>query len=137
MWIGLLDKIRGKEKDMSPIVAELQAVKLEISKIPEAHPTYALVMGPGARTAREQIPLLCGSIAAAIEALQTGLIFGGTPIPKGVSRSVCAVDLLKRSASRTRDPAFVGLLSTIINPDGLAELKKCADELNRIAEKIR
>lgn len=135
--MGFLGRIRGKDKDMAPIISELEALKVKISKIPKTYPTYALVVGPGARTAKEQIPLICGSIDGAIRALQTGLISEDNPVPKGVNRTLFASDFLKLSVNKTKSPAFIGLVSTTINPDGIVELKKYMDELAGIAEKVR
>ena len=130
--MGFLDKLRGKDKGALTIIPELEALKSKIARIPDDYPVYALVMGPGAGTARQQIPTICQVIDDAIKALQTGLDIHNRSITKP---QIAAG--LKRLVDQTSGPAFIGLVSTVINFDGIEELKRCMNELNRIAEKIR
>jgi len=130
--MGFLDRLRGKDKGTLTIIPELQALKSKIAKIPEDYPVYALVMGPGASTARQQIPTICQVIDDAIKALQTGLDIHNRPITK---LQIAAG--LKRLIYQTREPAFIGLVSTVIDFNGIEELKRCMNELDKTADKIR
>ncbi len=134
--MGLFGK-RREDKDTETIISDLEALKARISKIPETYPTRAVVAGPGANTAREQIPMIRGGIGASVNVLRTGRVSDDMPIPKGLNRFLFASDLLKNAVGKARDPAFVGLVSTVINLDGVAELRKCIDELDKIAQKVR
>ncbi len=128
---------RGGDKNIAAIISELEALKARVSKIPETYPTGAVVVGPGANTAREQIPMVRGFIGAAADVLQTGRVTDGVPIPKGLNKFLFASDLLRNAVSRARSPTFIGLASTVTNFDGIAELRKCVDEAEKISQKIR
>jgi hypothetical protein len=130
--MGFLDRLRGKDKGTLIITSELQALKSKIAKIPEDYPVYAFVTGPGAITARQQIPTVCQVIDDAVKALQTGLDIHNRPITKP---QIAAG--LKRLVYQTKEPAFIGLVSIVVGFDGIEELKRCMDELNKTAEKIR
>jgi hypothetical protein len=46
-------------------------------------------------------------------------------------------DGLKRLVDATRQPAFIGLISTVFSPAGVSELERYMNELERIASRIK
>lgn len=121
--MGLFDKLRGKD-ETSEIVQELLALKSKVSKIPQAYSTSALVFGAGAGKTREQIPTISAVIDDAVKALRKGLDVHNRPITRPQ-----IADGLKRLIVATRRPAFIGLISTVIDPAGISELEKYMNEL--------
>jgi len=129
--MGLFDKLLGKD-ETSEVVKELLALKSKISKIPQVYSTSALVFGPGAGQAREQIPTICAVIDDAVKALRKGLNVHNRPITRPQ-----IADGLKRLVVATRQPAFIGLTSTVIDPPGISELEKYMNEMEQIASRIK
>jgi hypothetical protein len=129
--MGIFDKRFGKSKT-SEIVQGLLTIKSKIYGLPQTHQTGALVFGAGASKAQEQIPTICAVIDDAVKALKTGLDVHNRPI----SESQIA-DGLKRLVDATRQPAFVGLISTVLSYTGISELEKYMNELERIASRIK
>lgn len=129
--MGMFGKIFGKDKT-SEIVRELQALKSKVSEIPQRYPTGAFTFGAGVGTAQEQIPTICAVIDDAVKALEKGLDVHNRPITRPQ-----IADGLRRLVAATRRPAFVGLVSAVLNADGVSELEKNMSELEQIANKIR
>lgn len=128
--MGRFGKIFGKDKT-SEIVHELQVLKSKVSEIPQRYPSGAFTFGAGAGTAREQIPTICAVIDDAVKALEKGLDVHNRPITRPQ-----IADGLKRLVAATRRPAFIGLVSAVLNADGVSKLEKYMDELEQIASKI-
>lgn len=118
-----------KDKATSEIIAELQALKSKILRIPQIYPTRAKVTG--ANTAKKEIPAVCQVIDDAIRALQTGLDIYDKPITKP---QIAAG--LKRLVDQTRRPLWVGSTSLAISVQGIFEVKKYMNKLEEIASKI-
>jgi len=109
----------------------LQALKSEIAGMPQKYSAGAVTFGAGASKAQEQIPTICAVIDDAINALETGLDTHNLPIKKSQ-----IADGLKRLVAATRQPAFIGLVSTALTPTGVSELERYMNELEQIANKI-
>lgn len=129
--MGIFGKVFGKSKT-SGIVKELQAVKAKVSELPQAYATGASIFGAGASKAREQIPTICAVIDDSIKALEKGLDVHN----RHITRSQTA-DGLRRLVAATRRPAFIGLVSTVLNPFGIRKLTDYMNELERITNKIK
>jgi hypothetical protein len=128
--MGRFGKIFGKD-NTSEIVHELQVLKSKVSEIPQSYPSGAFTFGAGAGTARKQIPTICAVIDDAVKALEKGLDVHNRPITRPQ-----IADGLKRLVAATRRPAFIGLVSAVLNADGVSKLEKYMDELEQIASKI-
>lgn len=120
---------RGKT---SGIVQELLTLKSKISELPQKYQTGALVFGAGAGKAQEQVPTICAVIDDAVKALEKGTDVHNQPITKPQ-----IADGLKRLVAATRQPAFIGLTSTVLSPTGVSQLEKYMNELEQIASGIR
>jgi len=130
--MGIFDKLFGKKKITSEIVQELLTLKSKISELPQKYQTNALTFGAGVGKAQEQIPTLCAIIDDFVSALKTGLDRHNKPITKPYVASE-----LKRLVAHTRQAAFIGLVSTVLNPTGVNKLEKYMNELEQIASKIK
>jgi hypothetical protein len=128
--MGIFGRLR-KSKE-SELIGELESLKAKLSKLPQEYSTGAFTFGQGVSTAQEQIPIICANIDDAIKALEKGVDRSNRPI----TRSQIA-DGIRRLVIATRRPAFVGLVSTVLNPMGVRELESCMDELVQIAVKIK
>ena len=129
--MGIFGKMFGKDKT-SDIVRELETLKSRISEIPQKYSTEAFVFGAGVGTAKEQIPTICAVIDDAVKALEKGLDVHNQPITRPQMANG-----LKRLVTATQRPAFIGLVSAVLNADGVSELEKGMSELEQIANKIR
>ena len=125
--MGIFNRSKGSE-----ITQELIALKFKISEVPQKFQTGASVFGAGEGKAQEQIPIICTVIDDTVKALKTGLDIHNRPITKSQ-----ITDGLKRLVAATRQPAFIGLVSVVLNPDGIIELEKYMKELERIANRIK
>jgi len=130
--MGILDKLFGKQKTTSGIVQELLTLKSKTSELPQKYQTGASVFGTGAGKAQEQIPTICSVIDDTVKALGKGLDVHNQPITKPQ-----IADGLKRLIAATQQPAFIGLVSTVLSPEGIGELEKYMNELERIASRIK
>lgn len=106
-------------------------LKAELSSLTTKYPSTGVSFGGGAVQAQEQIPIICQNIDDAIKALNTGQDPHGNPISK---RQI--TDGLKRLVAATRNPAFVGLVTVVLNSDGIQQFEHLMSELERIAENI-
>lgn len=106
-------------------------LKAELSALTTKYPSSGFTFGGGAAQAQEQIPTICRNIDDAIGALNTGFDPHGNPITKAQ-----ITDGLKRLVEATRNPAFVGLVTVVLNSDGIQQLEHLMSELKRIAENI-
>jgi len=120
------------KKGTSEIVQELLALKSKISLLPQKYSTGDLVFGAGAGKAQEQIPTICAVIDDAVKALEKGLDIHNRPITKSQ-----IADGLKRLVDATRRPAFVGLISAVLSSEGISELEKYINELERVTRRIK
>lgn len=125
--MGIFDRSKTSE-----IAQELLALKSKISELPQKFQTGTSVFGAGAGKAQEQIPTLCAVIDDAVKALKTGLDIHNRPITKPQ-----ITDGLKRLVTATRQPAFIGLVSVVLSPNGVIELEKNMKELEKIANRIK
>ena len=118
----------GARRNISEIIQELEILKSKISELPKKYPTGTFTFGAGAGRAQEQIPLICRNIDEAIRALTTGL----DPYNRPITKSQVA-DGLNRLVNSTKNPAFVGLMSGILDSQGIRTLENCMSELEQIA----
>lgn len=123
--------IFGKSKT-SEIVQELLILKSKISELPQEYQTDAFTFGAGVGKAQEQIPTICAVIDDAVKALEKGLDVHNQLVTKPQ-----IADGLKRLVDATRQPAFIGLISTVFSSVGVSELERYMDELERIARRIK
>ena len=121
---------RGK-KTKSSHEKLLIDLKEKISKLPTQFPTSAHTFGAGAMQAQEQIPIICQNIDQAVEALKTGIDPHGNPITKQQISSG-----LKNLVRATQKPAFIGLMTAVLDSDGIQQLERSLIELERIADGI-
>lgn len=129
-----MHKIRGESKT-SKIVQELLTLKAKISWIPQVHQTSAVVfgfVGELGKKAQEQIPKICAVIDYAVKALEKGLDIHNRPITRPQ-----IADSLKHLVDATRRPAFIELISIVIDPEGISKLENYMNELERIASRIK
>jgi len=129
--MGMFDKLFGKGK-ATGVVQELQALKTKIADLPAQCPAKGISFGAGAGQAQEQIPIICKNIEQAIVALNTGHDPHNNPITKPQ-----IADGLQRLVSATRKPAFTGLMTAVLNSDGIKSLEDHLNYLEQIAEKIK
>jgi hypothetical protein len=132
MRMGPSDQIpSGEQVAVQEITRNLQNLKRELFNLPKTHPTKAFTTGAGVAQAQEQIPIICRNIEDAIKALQTGRDPKGNPITKHQ-----ITDGLKQLIAETRRPAFIGLLSTILDGYGIEHFEQLMAEFEQIAERI-
>ena len=129
--MGIFGRMFGKG-GKSDVIRELQALKSGIAGVPQKYSAGVFTFGAGASKAKEQIPTICAVIDDAVNALEKGLDIHNRPITKSQ-----IADGLKRLVAATRRPAFIGLVSTALNPRGVSELERYMNELEQIANKIR
>jgi len=129
--MGIFGKLFGKS-ETSGIVQELLTLKSKISELSQKYQTGAFVFGAGAGTAREQIPTICTVIDDAVKALEKGLDVHNRPITKPQIAGG-----LKRLVAATRQPAFIGLISTVLSTTGVIQLEKYMNGLEQIVSRIR
>ena len=128
--MGIFDKLFGTGK-ASGVVNELQTLREDISILPVQCPALGVSFGGGARQAQEQIPIICQNIDQAVKALKTGLDPNQRPITK---QQISAG--LKNLVNATRKPAFIGLMTVVLNGDGIKLLENHLNNLERIANGI-
>jgi len=131
VWTAL-NELTHERGDKKPgIIQELRTLKTKISELPAQYAVEGFVFGVGLGQAQEQIPIICQNIDQAIRALNTGLDPYNRPITKPQ-----IADGLKRLVSATRKPAFIGLMTAVLNSDGIQSLEDHLNYLERIANKI-
>ena len=128
--MGIFGRLR-KNKD-AEIIGELKTLKAKLSILLQKYSKGAFTFGQGVSTAQEQIPIICANIDDAVKALEKGVDRSNRPITRPQ-----IAEGLRRLVIATRRPAFVGLVSTVLNPTGVRELERCMDELVQIAVKIK
>jgi hypothetical protein len=106
-------------------------IKERIARLPTQFPTSAHTFGAGAMQAQEQIPIISRNIDQAVAALKTGIDPNGNPITKQQISSG-----LKNLVRATQKPAFIGLMSAVLDSNGIQQLERSMVELERIADGI-
>lgn len=115
----------------SSLVQKLMKLKAQIAAIPAQYSIGGASYGSGAAQAKQQIPIICRNIDEAAEATESGKDPHGIPITfDQISAG------LRRLIEATKKPGFEGLLLTILNPDGIRELKDCLDDLEQLLSQL-
>lgn len=131
--ISSIKDVKKEEKIKTNAVQDLENLRIKISQLPKKYPVEGKIsFGNGLTQAQEQIPIICMNIEQAIRALKTGFDPNNNPITKPL-----IADGLKNLIKATRKPEFIGLLSTILNFDGIQRLERYINELEQISNKIR
>lgn len=120
------------EMEKNALIRELHTLKSNILELPQKYPTSSINFGAGVAQAKEQVPIICSNIDDAINALKKGKDSNNRPITK-----YQIADGLSNLINATRRQQFIGLITSVLNNDGINELKKELFELEQIAAKIR
>ena len=121
-----------REMEKNTLIRELHTLKSNILEIPQKYPTSNYSFGAGVVQAKDQVPIICSNIDDAINALKIGKDSQNRPIT-----AYQIADGLNKLINATRHPEFIGLITSVLNNDGINELVKKLNELEQIAEKIR
>ena len=113
---------------------QLQSLRTRISILPAQHPGPGMVIGYKDdewtdRQARQQIPTICQNIDDALNALDCGRDPVGNPITRDQ-----VGDGLQRLIKATRKSGWDKLVSIVLSPQGIRELKKRLREVEAIAQ---
>ncbi len=130
--MSIFDRLLGgAKKAKSDKAKQLIDLKERISRLPEQFPVSVHVSGGGVAQAQEQIPIICRNIDEAVAALKKGLDPHGNPITKQQ-----IANGLKNLVRATQKPAFVGLMTAVLDSNGIQQLERSMNELERIADGI-
>jgi len=127
------ERLQGSKKDDDKgHIQVLNSLKTRILQLPNQYPYEGQAFGSGTAQAKQQIPIICQNIDAAIDALRTGLDSQGNSIT-----SERVGEGLQRLVQATRKPGFAGLLSVVLSSDrGVKELENSMAELEAIAARL-
>ncbi|MDX1798551.1 MAG: hypothetical protein R3255_07875 [Candidatus Lokiarchaeia archaeon] len=114
------------------IIQELHVLKAKILELPKNFPTSTFTFGTGITQAKEQVPIICSNIDDAINALKNGKDSYNHPITE-----YQIADGLSNLINATRRPEFIGLITSVLNNNGINEFKKNMNELEQIVLNIR
>ena len=118
--------------DKDILIQELLTLKSRILELPQKYTTSSFTFGSGVAQAKDQIPIICSNIDDAIDALKKGKDSHNMPITKNQ-----IADGLTNLINATRRPQFIGLITSILNNEGIKEFEKKINELDQIVAKIR
>jgi hypothetical protein len=113
-------------------VEALEHVQARLLALPDQHPARGTAVGPGLRTAQDQIPVICRNLDDAVAALRTGHDPAGNAI--AASQVGTGLQHLVDDAS---GPGVAGLMRVTLDDAGVRQFERLVDELGRIAARLR
>lgn len=118
--------------EVAEVAARLLAIKATLGDLPAAFARTTTADGPGVEIAREQIPIICRNIGEAIAALRAGADQTGEPITVAqVGRGLQAL------VDDATGPAYSGLMSTVLDHEGVAILERSIQALAGVAKHLQ
>lgn len=118
--------------EIDEVAARLLAISETLRDLPVSFAATATADDPGAEIAREQIPIICRNIGEAIAALRAGADQTGEPIT--VAQVGRGLQVLVDDAT---GPAYSGLMSTVLDHEGVTALERSIRALEGVAKHLQ
>lgn len=113
-------------------VEALEHVQTRLAALPDQHPARRTAVGPGQRTAQDQIPVICRNLDDAVAALRTGHDTAGNAI--AAAQVGTGLQHLVDNAS---GPGVAGLMRVTLDDAGVREFERLVKKLGRVADRLR